>query len=394
MPQGVTLVYRRRERCATVHPRSDDAQGVSHGRRWPQGRSSVAFTGFVSPLLPFVAADAAPPPGNNGDAKRAFWQITAGQSARCESYQLLSRPVSRTAPMPDWPGPQMPRLIADTGRCAAPEQDEDALAPDPRPAAPDPARPVADGVRHARDRRGVRARAAAVRFRTGRRRNGYAATGFLTEDQIARLSAQADRRAAELEAEAATRQAEEERLDRAYWAQTGARGTEAGLRAYLRRYPGRALCRSGRRAAGPDRGGPARAGGSAGPRRPGTQARSTNSAASYRTLSARLPARRLRGGCPRTDRGPWRTEAVTNRDREVAARAEAALNLPPIARNLIEVRLDQMGLKPGASTAAFDDDTRRAMRNFQQARGLPMTGYLDQAVVAQLLSGGIIRFGD
>ncbi len=48
-----------------------------------------------------------------------------------------------------------------------------------------------------------------------------------------------------------------------------------------------------------------------------------------------------------------------------------------------------MGLKPGAVDGSFDDDTRRAIRNFQKTRGLTSTGYLDQASVAQLLSGGI-----
>ncbi|MCB2122670.1 MAG: peptidoglycan-binding protein, partial [Rhodobacteraceae bacterium] len=67
--------------------------------------------------------------------------------------------------------------------------------------------------------------------------NRIEATGYLDADQLTRLQAQADRRAAELEAEARARQAELDRQDRLYWEQTGAAGDEAGLRAYLKRYP-------------------------------------------------------------------------------------------------------------------------------------------------------------
>jgi peptidoglycan hydrolase-like protein with peptidoglycan-binding domain len=55
---------------------------------------------------------------------------------------------------------------------------------------------------------------------------GLGATGFLAPGQIALLQGDADRARAAREAE-----------DRAYWRSTGASGSEAGLRAYLARYP-------------------------------------------------------------------------------------------------------------------------------------------------------------
>mgnify|MGYP001462339660 FL=1 len=64
---------------------------------------------------------------------------------------------------------------------------------------------------------------------------------------------------------------------------------------------------------------------------------------------------------------------------------EAALNLSPMMRSLIEQRLTGLGLKPGLPDGKFDDDTRRALRRYQQARGLPVTGYLNQQTVARLL---------
>src|SRR3712207_8103896 len=57
---------------------------------------------------------------------------------------------------------------------------------------------------------------------------------YLNREQIERLSGQAARRAQQLEAEAERQQQAAQRADRAYWEETGARGDEAGLRAYLR----------------------------------------------------------------------------------------------------------------------------------------------------------------
>src|SRR5690606_35904322 len=67
--------------------------------------------------------------------------------------------------------------------------------------------------------------------------NGFAQTGYMSMEQIQRLDGQAARRAAEQAAETERQRQEAERLDRAYCEETGARGDEAGLRAYLGRYP-------------------------------------------------------------------------------------------------------------------------------------------------------------
>ena len=72
---------------------------------------------------------------------------------------------------------------------------------------------------------------------TWQTRNGHPQHGYLDRDQIFQLAGQAARRAAELEAEARERQAAEERRDRAFWRDTGAGRDEAGLRAYLERFP-------------------------------------------------------------------------------------------------------------------------------------------------------------
>jgi peptidoglycan hydrolase-like protein with peptidoglycan-binding domain len=54
-------------------------------------------------------------------------------------------------------------------------------------------------------------------------------------------------------------------------------------------------------------------------------------------------------------------------------------------RTMVEQRLAALGLKPGRTDGVFDDDTRRALRRYQKARSLPVTGYLNQKTVARLL---------
>ena len=72
-----------------------------------------------------------------------------------------------------------------------------------------------------------------------------------------------------------------------------------------------------------------------------------------------------------------------------AAREEQALNLSPTTARVIEGRLDALGLNPGRVDGVFDNDTRRAIRRYQQSRNLPETGYLNENVVVQLLADSV-----
>src|SRR6056297_2834371 len=69
------------------------------------------------------------------------------------------------------------------------------------------------------------------------RARDFQSTGFLTGSQIVRLEEQADARAAELEAEAAARRAEQEELDRRTWTEASSTDTEEAYRRYLERFP-------------------------------------------------------------------------------------------------------------------------------------------------------------
>ncbi len=221
---------------------------------------------------------------------------------------------------------------------------------------------------------------------------GYDPTGFLTREQIARLSDMSDLRAAELEREAQLRAEEQERNDRAFWDATGQGGDEVGLRAYLERYPDGVFAdiatarlddieAAARQAAAAEEGAA------------WDRARDADTVEAYRTYLQTYPdgsfaaaaqsrIAELRGG---------------GQDPALLAQweaREAALNLPTVTRQLIEQRLAALGLDPGRVDGQFDENTRRAMRRYQQARNLEVTGFLDQGTVVRLLAdsvGAIIR---
>lgn len=219
--------------------------------------------------------------------------------------------------------------------------------------------------------------------------NDFAATGFLDTEMIARLDGQAERRAAEIEEEAQRRQAETERLDRAYWEETGAQGDLPGLRAYLERYPDGVfaeLAQSRVDAIESER----RDAAAARDRQAWNAAREVGSVQAYRSYLADFPDGAFAGEAQ--ERIAEQQQGVEQREATAQAAAqEAALGLNAISRRLAENRLEALGLKPGAVDGQFDDRTRRAIRRYQDARQLQVTGYLDQATVVRLLADSLLR---
>jgi peptidoglycan hydrolase-like protein with peptidoglycan-binding domain len=158
--------------------------------------------------------------------------------------------------------------------------------------------------------------------------NGFPQTGFLTTEQINRLDAQASRRTEEIEADEERAREETERLDRAYWEETGESGDEAGYRAYLNRYPEGIFA----------------------------------------------------------DEARSKLSEFDDDAAEDALAVERALNINPVLGRLIESRLDQLGFNPGRVDGRFDRDTRGAISRYQTRNGLPATGYLNEPTLAQLLA--------
>ena len=217
--------------------------------------------------------------------------------------------------------------------------------------------------------------------------NGLTATGYLTQDQITRLDAQAERRAVELEIEAERRRQEQLAADRAFWQETGAAGDEAGLTAYLERFPDGEFAEEAR--AELDRIEQSkRANADALDRQLWDEARSQDSAQAYRDYLEVQPNGAFRAEAEARIRELEAVAAQSDTQRRAAAE-EQALNLSAQSRRLIEQRLASLDLRPGPVDGVFDDDTRRALRRYQAARNLPETGYLSEAVVVQLLADSV-----
>ncbi len=211
---------------------------------------------------------------------------------------------------------------------------------------------------------------------------GYQATGYLTGEQVTRLSQTAALRAAELEREAAARKAEEDRLDTIYWRETGRGADETGLRAYLARYPDGlysdvaeqrlAEIEEGKRAAAAEA-----------ERVFWDQVRAEDQAASYRRYLERYP----NGAFAKEAQA--RLDALGAESDNAAAKAEedrVAGN--GVTRLLVENRLKAAGFDPGPVDGTFNKKTRKAIRQFQRAAGLDVSGYVTQETMVRLLAGG------
>lgn len=217
---------------------------------------------------------------------------------------------------------------------------------------------------------------------------GLKVSSYLDRDQIARLQAQATRRAAELEEEEKRQQAERARQERALWRRVRDRGEEAGFREYLQKYPqgqfvdeARAVLKAidkqrAEQAVGQDR-------------RDWNKATQANSVAAYNAYLRDWPNGAFREEA-KQQIAELQFDAERVRNSVQARNEEQGMNLNFVARQLTERRLDQLGMKPGKVDGQFDENTRAALRRFQDARGLRVSGYLDEQTMVRLLAGGII----
>ncbi len=214
--------------------------------------------------------------------------------------------------------------------------------------------------------------------------NGFPQTSYLDREQIERLAGQAARRAQQLEAEAERQRQAAERVDRSFWDETGARGDEAGLRAYLDRYPdGLFAEEAAARLAEIEE--VKREEAQAADRQAWDAASEDDSITAYQGYLRAFPE------------GQFVEEARSRRNELLAAReasqaneearaAEEALGLNSLTARVIEQRLEALDLDPGEVDGQFDADTRRALRNYQRDRGLGVTGFLDEPTLVRLLA--------
>jgi peptidoglycan hydrolase-like protein with peptidoglycan-binding domain len=387
IPQGVTLIRGDATRIAQFAAEFLPVRGQSLATLL-DAVPDLTADGLIAPLVPFrPAADGTTPdPVPGADPEAIFWESTALQATQTAYQAYLQRyPTGRHAPEAR---AEIARILAEPAQAARVTETELNLTQDDRRAIQralsllgfDPK--GIDGVFGAGSRRAIAG---------WQGRNGYDDTAYLTRDQIVKLTEQADARATELEREGAARKAELERADRAYWQETGAKGNEAGLRAYLDRFPDglyvdTATARLGAlETAARDQAGTADAAA-------WDLASRDNTAASYQDYLLAFPD------------GVFVSEATARlADLQAQAEqgddlarwqaAEEGLGLNAAARRLVEMRLDQLDMRPGDLDGTFDAKTRRAIRRFQESRGLVPSGFLDQTTTVALLAGGILRPG-
>ena len=214
---------------------------------------------------------------------------------------------------------------------------------------------------------------------------GFDESGFLSANQLSALTAQANVRAAELEAEAEARRAEELRRDRAFWVGLGTDPSPDRLRDYLRNFPDGQFSEIARAELAQIEA-EARAEAQAQDRADWDAAVSANTVAAYRQYLGRHP----NGVFAETARDRIRAaEQDSVSDVRIAQdrSQEAQITQLQITRVLIEQRLRQRGQNPGAVDGRFTRETRRAIRRFQRTRNLPATGYVGQDTAVALLSG-------
>tara|TARA_R110002124_G_scaffold92007_3_gene233907 strand:+ start:21981 stop:23615 length:1635 start_codon:yes stop_codon:yes gene_type:complete len=218
--------------------------------------------------------------------------------------------------------------------------------------------------------------------------NGIPATGFLDRAQIFSLAQQGAQRAAQLEAEARARQQAEERRDRAYWRDTGSGQDEVGLRAYLERFPDGIFANVAQERLDrieADR----RAAAEARDRAAWDGAVQLDTIPAYRGYLRDFPTGSFADEA-RARIAQLQAPQEPEVDLEAERAREAALNLPQFTRVLIERRLATLGLEPGPQDGRFDRQTRRAIRRYQRASDLPVTGFLTEAMVARLMTEGVL----
>ena len=220
--------------------------------------------------------------------------------------------------------------------------------------------------------------------RAWQRENGFDDTGYFTRDQIATLQAAAEVRARELEEEARKRREEEERRDAAFWRDVGRNSGEEGLRAYLKRYPDGLysdIARDRLQVFDEERRRTAEI----------AEANAWDAAVQADTVKAYSDFLKKYPDGAFAQSAQARLDVLRDQNQnsaalEAAKAEERKILSNPITRLLTERQLAGLGLKPGKIDGKFDQNTRKAIRRFQRAAELPVTGFMTQETIVRLLA--------
>lgn len=219
---------------------------------------------------------------------------------------------------------------------------------------------------------------------------GYTPSSYLSADQVALLNRQAEVRAKELEEEARQKRIAREREDRDFWQRTGASGALDDARVYLDRYPDGLYAEQAEeivKAAAQAR----QEAASKRDREAWEVARKSGAVAAYDTYLRDYPKGAFAQEARQRIASLRGAGDAVDRLRKQAKAREDALGMSQITRSLVEQRLAALGLEPGPADGVFDKKTRRALRRYQDGRGLNVTGYLDQDTIVRLLADAVLR---
>lgn len=390
IPQGVTVAQGQSRVVQRWLDSSILRPGISLSDAADAAPDGMQVTGFLSDKISFLdraiaTAPASPTIGMpQALAELTFWNTARDQGTEAALLRYLQRyPDGRFAPEAEAMIVDLrntPQQRAEAGEAALAltrearrdvQRDLSLLGFDPR---------GVDGVFGPGSRAAIRAH---------QRSLGLPETGFISAEQLSTLRRDAAVRAAELEREAQERRELEETQDRAYWDSIGRGRDEAGLRAYLQRYPDGVfadLAQQRLDQIDDDR----RQQAATEERNLWDRVRQQDTAAAYQQFLQAFP----NGSFTEAARARLAQLAAEdgNRAETDAARAEEArVAGSQVVRVLVEQRLSQIGVEPGTIDGVFDEATRRGLRRFQQAANLPVTGYVTQATMVRLLAAGSLR---
>lgn len=406
LPQGVTLVRGNPDQAAAFM-RAAAMGGESLGSLIERYRL-LRIDGFVSPFVDFLPqgvleAEPLPTPVAGDDAaERELWRATqeAGTRAAYELY-LQRYPDGRFAP----------QAQAEIARFDAMPENQEAALNLTREQRREIQRQLTLLGFSTRGVDGIFGPGTRTAIRGWQDQRGLATTGFLNADQRALLSADAARRQAEIDEQERQQQLAQERADRAFWLDSGASvGDEAGLRAYLARYP-RGLFADVARARLAEIDAAKAREEIRRDREAWDAAQAVDTVRAYQRYLANFPNGRFAAAArariadlsapPQPDLpqpvpepeptfpDPVTADPATEAEISAARDEEAALGLNFIVRNLIEAQLDALQFNPGRVDGVFDTDFRRALRVYQEARGIPVTGYVTLPLLRRLVADGL-----
>ncbi|MCP5073003.1 MAG: hypothetical protein GY947_06885 [Rhodobacteraceae bacterium] len=385
VPQGVLLVQGEPRNVANSLRSNFLAQGVSVAGAVTQAGDTIRAKGYISRLSTLSATDqpAANPSAIDAAilAEQAYWQVVSDLNSK-QAFQAY---VDRY-PDGEFAAVASARIqaINDTTPKITPEQQVEIdlkLTRSDRRRVQEQLSLLEFDTRGIDGLFGPATRNALKRWQS---QNGAVASGYLTPKLLQKLRLQAEKRAKQLAEEARKKRAARDAADASFWQATGAKGNEADLLAYLKKYPDGLY-------AGPAR---ARLKDIETEKRQSALASETalwdiavqsNRVKDYRAYLAAFPDGVFK------DAAKARIDEIqaSKKDNEavVAARAEeATMPISPSMRVLLEKQLKKLEFEPGKIDGEFDKDTRKAIRKYQKSRDIEVTGYLTRKTVVRLMA--------